>query len=186
MPKPIRIAFLSVILMMCLNISSGAASPERIGLYNSVKGYGLQFCFGDASNKASLNTITVYADLLDIYFGSGDVPGIKAVYQNKHITFSKEIADFKYNFFLGAGVQAGYCGDSFFDKFKAPGFEAGASFCAGWLLEFEKRVDLEISFSLEAGLHLRNEETYGTPALSFYINGLSRCVFPDLTIYYRF
>lgn len=176
----------SAVIVLAACSRSLAASPSRIGLYNSLKGYGFQVHFQNNSNRQSFSTLTLYADLLDIYFSSGSTVGIKAVYQGKHIMHYIAGENFKYNFYLGAGVQGGYCGDTFFQYFKQPGVEFGASLCAGWLMEFTGRIDLELSFSLEAGLHLRNEETYGTTAMSFYINGVTRSFLPDLTIYYRF
>ena len=56
----------------------------------------------------------------------------------------------------------------------------------GVRFDFQRRLSLDLGFSLDPGIHLRTDPRTGALLLSFYKNGIYRGYYPNLNLLYRF
>ena len=153
---------------------------RSIGLFSSFKGIGIE---GDFTGKTgNLNVIRLYADLYGLPSGKIIRPGVKLCYSSDYIlkTWNKQYCDILFH--IGPGATLGYVKD--FNVANSPGAIIGLAGNMGWLFKFNRKVSLDLSWTIEAGMHLRQEN--GAGRLSFYKNGIYRFPFPQLTIIREF
>lgn len=170
-------AFLSA-LLVC--VQTEGQTFRSFGLFSSFKGIGIE---GDFIGKAgNLNSIRLYADIYGLPSGNILRPGVKLCYSSDYIlkTNKKQYCDI--SFHIGPGVSLGYVKD--YNVQNRPGVILGLTGTAGWLFKFNRKVSLDLSWTLEAGMHLRQEG--GKNRLSLYKNGIYRFPFPQLTIIREF
>ena len=179
MPKVLlHIAVFVSALLACVQAEGQAF--RSVGLYSSFKGIGIE---GDFTGKAgNLNSIRLYADIYGLPSGNIHRPGVKLCYSSDYIlkTTRKQYCDVCFH--LGPGVSLGYVKD--YNTQNSPGAVLGLTGTVGWLFKFNRKVSLDLSWTLEAGMHLRQEN--GVGRLSLYKNGIYRFPFPQLTIIREF
>ena len=99
--------------------------------------------------------------------------------------------------YAGPGISFGYVHDH--DKGRKlfdigsliannDGFMFAVSGDAGCRFDFGKTIALDLSFTADAGLHVRRnekEKSYEAASLSIYNNGLLQALYPQLTILFK-
>ncbi|MDY3782917.1 MAG: hypothetical protein SOZ66_01500 [Candidatus Cryptobacteroides sp.] len=169
------------------------AQEERYssGLYNSPRGFGIVVQKNDFSDY-SFNSFLLCADTYGVLTGRSRFPGVKFNFSRnfRMITFRGENCMF--DLFAGTGVSGGFVRDfekgSFIHKEALNmnfGVIAASSFTTGCHFRFSRRLDLELSWMLELGMHIRKDEYHNGTLLSLYSNGLIRTWYPQLIILYK-
>lgn len=170
-------------LLTTLSVSA-SAEVDRLGLYNSPKGFGLKM--ENVLDERQSNTLTLYADIDGLILDNEKWPGVKLSYSHNHFFKKGNLPEAEYAFYVGAGASAGWVRDFSRETARHKGICACLETSIGVLFTFSGHIDLALDFTLEAGLHFRKEELYGNPAVSWYANGVFKTPLPQLTIFYRF
>ncbi|MBQ0078094.1 MAG: hypothetical protein KBS55_05660 [Bacteroidales bacterium] len=156
-----------------------AAQVERVGVFNSRKGFGI--ALERKVDKLSYNTFTIFADMYGRYMTDEGHCGVKLNFTHSHILQGWQKGDSEIYIFAGAGATAGYVHEFGFPP------EQYLPMCAlsgkaGVFAALPGKIDLSLSFTGEAGICLDSDS--GT--LHIYAEGLQSTIWPELTIYFRF
>lgn len=172
--RTIHIVSLVSALLVC--IQAEGQSFNGIGLFNSFKGIGIEADFD--GSRGNFNSLKLYADIYGLPSGRVFRPGVKLCYSSDYILKSWERQYCDIHFHLGPGVMLGYVKD--FNTANRPGAVFGLTGNFGWYFNFKRKVNIDLSWTLEAGMHLRHEQDGNR--LNIYKNGIYRFPFPQLTI----
>lgn len=163
-----------------------------IGLFNSPKGFGISLEQEGRKSPDFFNSYTLFADIYGTCTSRTPHPGIKFNASRLYYLDAITGSEATFIFYVGPGISAGYVHD--FEKdyltdfYKALSKNAGAvlalSGTGGCRFSFNKAIMLDLSFTIEAGMHLRREN--GSTKLSLYKNGIFQTIYPQLTIYTLF
>lgn len=172
--------------LLCVN---AGAQRTGAGIYNSPKGFGIQVD-SDHFEDFYFDSFTVYADIYGIPTGRSKSPGVKANYSRNYVVrvFEKPNADL--DLYVGPGCTLGYAKDfetNYYRDFSVPlvknhGAIAALSGTFGCRFEFGRRIILDLSLCLEAGLHIRKDEELGNLCVGLYKNGIFQAPYPQITI----
>ncbi len=156
-----------------------AAQVERVGVFNSRKGFGI--ALERRVNKLSYNTFTLFADMYGRYLTDEGHCGVKFNFTHSNILQGWKKGDADIYIFAGAGASAGYVHEFGFPP------EQYLPMCAlsgkvGVFARLPGAIDLSLSFTGEAGICL----DAGSDTLHIYAEGIQSAIWPELTIYFRF
>ena len=187
-------------LYTCLSVLLAAlfcapATAQDIGMYNSPKGVGAQFRF--AEHDGIFHTATAFVDIYGVMTSRCQYPGYRFNFSRQYIFKKLEHDDVRMTLYAGPGISFGYVHDH--DKGRKlfdiqsliannDGFMFAVSGDIGCRFDFGKRIALDLSFTADAGLHVRRnekEKTYQAANLSIYNNGLLQAFYPQLTILFK-
>ncbi len=186
----ISLALAAVMSAVC---SETAAQERYLGVFNSLKGFGIGAAF-KPQDGASMTFINLYADMFGVLSGRTCDTGIAASLTRDYII---AYADYGYSYLAlhaGPGFFTGYLHDyerHFFSSdgqtYKEMGIVAALSGNVGLSADFfAHRLSIDISFCVNPGLHIRKDRDSGAMLLSLYKRGLYYCLTPQLCIYCRF
>ena len=172
--------------LLCVNAGAQRVSA---GIFNSIKGFGIQVD-SDHFDDFYFDSFTLYADIYGIPTGRSNAPGIKANYTRNFVVKIFEQPNVDLNLFVGPGCTLGFAKDfetNYYRDFSIPlvknhGAIAALSGTFGCRFEFGRRIILDLSLCLEAGLHIREDEELGNLCVGLYKNGLFHAPYPQLTI----
>ena len=163
----------------------------RAGLFSSPKGLGVRALVPRGDGRST--TLTIYADQTGIIRGLTTAPGIKFNCSGERTLGAADIGDGRISLFAGPGISLGYAQDYEKGYFvgntrleKNPGMLLAASGNIGCLADFGGRLSLMLSFTAEAGIHLRSDERHPQKSLTFYKNGFFQTFYPEAVILYGF
>lgn len=179
MYKALRPLIILCTLFFC---QQAAAQTWYAGLKSSPKSIGLEADLLDPDT--AFRTFYLDADFYGFYSGKNNRPGIKAGYSYNHFLSLNQKESLDILFYLGSGVSAGYVYDARPDGI--PGAEVALTGTFGWMFRFKRRISLNLSWTLEAGMHIRRTEDTGNVKLALYRNGFYRFPYPQLTIIRKF
>jgi hypothetical protein len=186
-------AAIAASLSLCHTAEGQTAERYSLGLYNSIRGIGLSLF--EQREDLSFNSYSLTADLFGVLNGRTDVPGLHFNFSRNYYLMSS--GDERCNFLLFSGPGAtiaytrdyekGYYNREHFGPFeKNPGVVLALSASFGCRFVFRRRIELQLSWLLETGLHLRQDEELPQTKVSFYRNGVLRAPYPILHVTYRF
>ena len=171
------------------------AGAQEYGLFNSPKGVGASVRLPE--KDGIFHTVNAYVDIYGVATSRCSYPGYKANISRQYVCNRFERDGFSVSFYAGPGLSVGYVRDH--DKGRGfdltslmadnEGVALALSGDAGFFFDFGRNVFLDLSWTAEAGIHLRRneaEKTYNAASLSLYNNGLLQALYPQLTIYFRF
>lgn len=172
-----------LILLSCILTGSGIicrAQNINAGLFNSPKGFGVSVRFSGVEKDFS--TINLYADVTGILNGQANSPGVKLCYEYA-FSYLQFGPDGRFRAYVGPGVSVGYLKDNVSDPH---GLLIALNCINGLQAIFERGVTLDLSFTVEAGLHMHADLQTDSSRLSIYKNGFRQFFFPQLTIFKSF
>lgn len=187
-PKQYIIALLLLFPGTCLH------GQVRVGMYNSIKGLGLSAEVVSKNNPAESDIFTIYADSYGVFAGRSSFVGVVASYSHDYSFVHRDYEFFSLELHSGAGFMAGYARDyetGLFSRHrqelrKRPGLCVGILGNIGARFFFDRPISLDISFSIEPGMHIRTDEDNGNLMISTYNNGIFRFIYPQMRFYYNF
>ena len=191
MLKPVHILGL---LALLLPFGTAAhAQGQRVGLYQSPKGFGVTATFDTASGE-EMNTITLRTDFYGFLTSRTKQIGAFLTYTHDYRVFRMEGEDYTLVVHAGAGVSLGYAHDHEVGFYSAvdrelehnPGGVAALAGQVGVRVDFRRHLTLDLGFSLDPGIHVRTNPNTGAVILSFYKNGIYRGYYPHIDLLYRF
>lgn len=179
-------------MLICAFSNIGAQT--RLGIYNSIKGLGLSAEIVSKENPTEADIFTLYADTYGIYSGRSRFVGIIASYSHDYSFVHKDYEFFSIELHSGAGVMGGYARDHESGIFsrnrlplkKAPGVCLTVTGNIGARFFFDRNISLDLSFTIEPGMHIRTDEVDGHLMISTYNNGLFHFMYPQMRFYYNF
>lgn len=179
-----------IVFLVALSLSANAAAQHTsFGLYNSVKGFG--FSLNVANGEGTwVDALILFADIYGFPTARTHAPGIKFNYSREFIIHTIETPEVLFSFYFGPGFSAGYVKDyekSYFQDITVHltnnhGFVAALSGTGGCRFNFTKHIELDLSFTLEAGLHIRKDEKQDNIHVGLYKNGIFESFYPQLSI----
>ena len=184
-PKSITVFLLTLVSF------NAAAKVDALGAFNSPKGFGAVLEF--VSGKNETNVFSAYADMYGIFEGRCAAPGFKINY-----TRCKSLKDIELNgvnckLYAGPGFTTGYARqyEPYYNDYRKYlsrnyGVIACLSGTAGCRFDFGSSISLDLSWTVEAGVHMRLDENSREFKLGLYKNGLISALYPQLTIYFGF
>jgi len=171
--------------------ASAVAQNHGIGLYNSPRGFGISYEM-EGRNPAYFTTFTLYADIYGVTANRTPHPGVKFNTSRLYYVDIIQGHEVSFIFYVGPGLSAGYVHD--FEKIywedlyssltKKAGAVLALSGTGGCRFAFNRAIMLDLSFTIEAGMHIRNDD--GETKLSLYKNGVIETFFPQLGIFFLF
>ncbi len=182
----------ALLLLAALCLPAGA---QEAGFFNSPKGFGAQYRF--ASSETAFHSATAFVDIYGIPTSRCSSPGFRVNLSRQYILKRIENNGVCYSVYAGPGITAGVVRDH--DKGRSlldmtsliggnPGFVIALSGDAGCRFGFGKRVALDLSFAVDAGIHVRRNEKesgYMATSLSVYNNGLLQALYPQITVLFN-
>lgn len=184
----------SLLLSMFLLVCVSASAQTRIGIYNSVKGLGVSAEFVSKENTAESDLISVYTDTYGVFSGRSKFWGVMASYRHEYSFFKTDYEFLSLELHSGAGFIAGYVRDYEEGTFslntpaltKNPGLCFGVSGNIGARIFFDRAISLDVSFSIDPGMHIRADNESGNLMVSLYNNGIYHFIYPELRLFYNF
>lgn len=176
----------AILLALAVHACAFAQEPS-LGIYNSLKGFGIQV---ELQSEDIIHALTLNLDMYGLYMVRTDNPGIMVNYSRNHILSRKDMKDFILEWYVGPGCTAGYVYD--FEKGTEslehnPGGMLALCCTGGGRFSFNAvRLTLDLSLRADCGVHLRKNETSDSNNLTFYTNGIARALYPQLSLLYRF
>ena len=182
-------------LFLCLLVAfSQPLASQEAGFYNSPKGLGAQFRFGE--QEGVFHSLTAFVDIYGVPTGRCLYPGFRMNFSRQYVIQQLNSGDMDMLFYIGPGISSGMVHDhdkgKWFDLQSLVGGNIGFMFAlsadAGCRFDFGKRIALDLSFAMDAGVHMRrneNEKSYYATSLSIYNNGLLQLFYPQLTILFK-
>lgn len=169
------------------------AQGQRVGLFQSPKGFGVTATFDTASGE-EMNTVTLRTDFYGFLSGRTKQVGAILTYTRDYRIIRIEGEDYAMILHAGAGVSLGYAHDhekgyySSYDRelTHQRGGVAALAGLVGLRVDFRRHLTLDFGFTLEPGFHVRTDRDTGAVILSFYKNGIYRGYYPHLNLLYRF
>lgn len=184
---------LTAIFLAC--VFCVGASAQDAGIFNSLKGIGASVRFPERNGV--FHSATAFVDIYGIATSRCSYPGYKANFSRQYSLKTWKLDDYSIKMYAGPGLSVGYVRDH--DKGRGidlvslisdnEGMMFAASGDIGWMFDFGGLVSLDLSFTADAGVHVRRNEKergYWSPSLSIYNNGLMQAFYPQLTIWFRF
>ncbi|MBQ6556054.1 MAG: hypothetical protein IJL86_00750 [Bacteroidales bacterium] len=180
-------------LLICALLLPAKAASQEVGLFSSPKGVGV--LWQGAEKNGAFNTAAAYVDIYGVVTSRCSFPGYKANFSRQYVFYRKDAGEWNLTLYAGPGLSAGYVHDH--DKGRGvdlsalvadnQGFVFALSGDFGMRFEFPGAVVLNLSWTAEAGLHLRENERFKDSSnLSIYNNGFIQSLYPQLGILYRF
>jgi len=170
------------------------AAAQELGVYNSIKGIGAQYRSGEKAGV--FHSATAFVDIYGVPTSRCRYPGYRFNVTRQYMLRSIEGDKCVFSFYAGPGISFGLVRDH--DKGRGfdltsliadnPGVMLALSGGAGCRFDFGRRVALDLSFTAEAGVHMReneDEKSYSATSLSIYNNGLLQAIYPQLTILFK-
>lgn len=184
-----RILHIIVVLAAALLCTDAGAQRVGAGIFNSLKGFGLQLD-SDHFEDFYFDSFTVYADIYGIPTARSNAPGIKANYSRNYVVKVLESQYVGFDLYVGPGCTLGYVKDfevNYYRDTSVPlmknhGVVAALSGTFGCRFEFGRRILIDLSFCLDAGLHIRKDEEMGNISVGLYKNGIFQTPYPQVTI----
>lgn len=175
-------------LLSALFLPAGA---QEAGFLNSPKGFGAQYRFAEADGI--FHTATALIDIYGIPSSRCSSPGLRFNFSRQYIFKQLESRGVSFTLYAGPGLSAGVVRDHdkgrWFDLksliSENPGFMLALSGDAGCRFGFGRRISLDLSFTADAGIHVRRNEdqpAYPATSLSVYNNGFLQALYPQFTI----
>ncbi|MBO4671932.1 MAG: hypothetical protein J5640_08875 [Bacteroidales bacterium] len=171
------------------------AGAQELGLFSSPKGIGASVHFPE--KDGIFHTLHAYVDIYGVATSRCSFPGYKANFSRQYVCGRFQRDGYSIAFYAGPGLSLGYVRDH--DKGRGfdltslladnEGMALAISGDAGFLFDFGRNVFLDLSWTAEAGIHLRRNEAewqYDAASMSLYNNGLLQAIYPQLTILFRF
>jgi len=183
---------IAVTLFLLTGIRANA-QEFGMGMYNSFKGFGL--ILHKPCRDGHVDRYQLFLDIYGIPSGRSGAPGAKFNYTRtsalKSITADDGVI---YTMYVGPGISAGYLRDyekgyySDSDRLlkKNMGGMMALSGMFGCIIEFGKKIYLDITLTMEGGFHIRKGEEDGGAKMSFYKNGVYQSVYPEFGIIVKF
>lgn len=174
-----RILAAAVASLLCLN---AAGQSFYGGLFSSPKGVGIDAEFHNWEDK--FHSVQLYADIYGMPGGQSVRPGVMLNWNCNYIlkTWQKENCDILFH--MGPGISLGYVKDLKMEN------SPGAAFCLsgsiGWMFRFKRKISLNLSWTADVGMHIRQEPGYEGSKVALYKNGLALFPLPQLSIIRRF
>lgn len=176
----------SVFLFLC---GERIVSARSIGLISSTKGFGLNVNTVSADGNA-YNSYSLYADFYGLLNRRTDEPGILFHYSRNRILYSKDLDEAGLLFYIGPGVSFGYTHDYERGMDQPLNHNGGLTLAlcgsAGFRFHFTRGICFDLGWTVQAGVHIRNDEVLESLDLSWYQNGILQAWTPSLTIMYSF
>lgn len=172
-----------LILLFCILTGSGIVCHAQnidAGLFNSPKGFGVAVRF--SGMERDFSSINLYADVTGMLNGQTNSPGVKLCYEYA-FSYLKFGDDERFVAYAGPGVSVGYLKDNVTDPH---GLLIALNCVNGIQAFFDRGVSLDLSFTVEAGIHMHTDLHTDSSRLSIYKNGFRQFFFPQLTIFKRF
>ncbi|MBP9997873.1 MAG: hypothetical protein KBS67_01380 [Bacteroidales bacterium] len=172
-----------ILTLFCILMGAGCVCQAQdidAGLFNSPKGFGVAVRF--SSMEREFSTINLFADVTGLLDGQSNSPGVKICYDYA-FSYLEFGTNGRLRLYSGPGVSIGYLKDRVAEPH---GFMLALNCVNGIQAFFDRGVSLDLSFTLEAGLHMRTDVLADSSRLSIYGNGFRQCFFPQLTIFKRF
>lgn len=170
------------------------AAAQEFGIFNSPKGVGAQLRF--PQNDGVFHAATAFVDIYGIPTSRARDPGYRFNFSRLYVFKTLEKQDHSLTFYAGPGVSMGYVRDH--DKGRLidfvslageyQGFMFALSADAGCRFDFGRYVALDLSFALDAGFHMRQnekEKSYVASNFSIYNNGLWQALYPQFTVLFK-
>lgn len=184
-----RVVISVAFLFLSLN---GLAQVTGVGLFNSPKGFGV--VLETEAGENDFNVFTAYADMYGIFEGRCLYPGFKFNYTRGRVLKVLTLDGIDYSFYAGPGITAGYSRQyepyvyKDYRKYliRNYGLIACLSGTAGCRIGFGKSILLDLSWTVEAGVHMRLDEDHKGLKLGLYKNGLISALYPQLTLIMAF
>ena len=169
-------------LFVAFALQPSSLRAQEAGLFSSPKGVGAVFTF--------------YVDVYGVITSRCSYPGYKLNLSRQYVFKRFQRDGYNMTLYAGPGISAGFVRDH--DKRRGIDFSSlmsdnqGLMFAlsgdAGCRFDFDGRVALDLSFTAEAGVHVRRnerEQNYPATYLSVYNNGLMQVLYPQLTILFK-
>lgn len=176
------------LLLLCLLCLSASLKAQSIGLFSSLKGFGISYYTG---NEEKSDVFTAYADTYGMWHDRTCTPGVKLLYNHCTPFFKQDFSESRLYLSAGPGVALGYVHD--FDRGVNSintlqhnmGISASLTCRLACMLYFPgKAMSVDFSLLLEAGMHLRKDEIVVQNNLALYRNGLYQALYPQISIYF--
>ena len=189
-----KLNILFTALLFALTVPCPWIKAQEVGLFNSPKGIGL--AFHTSEKDGEFHSAAAFVDIYGVATSRCSYPGYKVNLSRQYI-FSRAPRDaWSMSFYAGPGISAGYVRDH--DKGRGwdlsslmsdnQGLMFALSGSAGCRFDFGSKVALDLSFTAEAGVHIRRNEKekgYSAANLSIYNNGLIQIFYPQLTFLFK-
>lgn len=190
-----RLAHILLLALALFWAPAFSAGAQEFGLFNSPKGIGASVHLPE--KDGIFHTANAYVDIYGVATSRCSYPGYKMNVSRQYVCRRFQKEGYSVSFYAGPGISFGYVRDH--DKGRGfdltslmadnEGFALAVSGDAGFLFDFGSNVFLDLSWTAEAGIHLRRNETeksYKAASLSLYNNGLIQAIYPQLTVLFRF
>lgn len=185
----LKLLVLNFLLACCI-----PAAAQEFGVFNSPKGIGAQLRFPRSGGV--FHSATAIVDIYGVPTSRCKDPGYRFNFSRLYVLNTLEKKNCTLLFYAGPGLSLGYVRDHDKGRFidmkslisEYPGFMFAVSAGAGCRFDFGRTVALDLSFALDAGFHIRQnekEKTYVASSLSIYNNGLWQAFYPQLTILFK-
>lgn len=183
--------YMGLLLLGVAFCTPSYGQDSSFGLFNSPKGFGLAF---QKETQPGFDILELYADTYGVFSGRCQDPGLKISYTHAYVLGEFAGDEYLCSFYVGPGCGMGYIRDfesGIFMKDVLPlsrnkGIAAALSVKSGFVFQFQRRIDLDLGFKFEGGIHVRPEERGRGLALSLYENGVYQTFLPELSILFRF
>jgi len=184
-----RIIICLCALAVCV---SSSAQKHGIGFFASPKGFGLEYEWDGPADRQYFHSLTLYSDIYGVLNERTQHPGIKMNFSRLyHVDFIPG-RESSFLLYVGPGLTAGYVHDFEKEYWQNPYShlqkKAGAVFALsgtfGCHILFNRSIMFDLSISLAAGMHIRDDG--GTTKLSLYKNGLVQTLYPQFTFFALF
>lgn len=178
--------------LLALSCAAAQGRDWLCGISQSPKGVGLALVLDGQGRE--MDIFTLRTDLYGVLSGRTAQPGVCLSYTHDYRFYAREGGDFRLLLHAGAGGLGAYVRDfekGFLSAYERrltrnPGWTAALTGNIGLRVDFRRRLTLDLSFSVEPGIHLRTDPDTGTLLVSLYRNGLYRVYQPQLNLLYRF
>lgn len=190
---PHIIAVLTLLLVLISPLEAGTRE-KRIGMFHSPKGFGISAQI-DAKDGDEINTFNLYADTYGLLSGRTSDVGIAFSYTHNYILRVYDFGHCRSSFYAGAGFLCSYVHDfekGFFSDDasrqldKKMGYVIALDCNAGYGIDFDRGISIDVSLSLIPGVFIHREDKSGQILAGLYKQGVFGALMPQLCIYYRF
>ncbi|HBH21323.1 MAG TPA: hypothetical protein DDX33_04935 [Rikenellaceae bacterium] len=183
-----------LLLFFLVTARTTSAREKRVGLFNSPKGFGLSMQL-DSKAGDEISSFNLYGDTYGLLSGRTSDIGLAFSYSHNYIL---RVFDFKYcrsSLYAGAGVLCSYVHDHEEGIFSNPeesqlakemGFVLALNCNAGYGIDFDRGISVDLSFSLSPGVFIHKKDDSSEILASLYKRGIFEVLMPQLCVFYRF